>query len=427
MHDLALGIDVGTSGVRAAIVDESGRCQCFASTAIAPPVSTGGYVTQDPADWWRATCYVLANLSQQIDLKRIGAIAIDGTSGTVVGVDATGRPVVPAQMYNSAARAQVVRDIAAIAASETAVQGPTSALAKCLVLQRKRAVASLMPQASWISGQFSGRFNVTDENNALKLGYDPVLRGWPDWIERIGIRTECFPTVVPPGSVTGKIARRCARDFGLAADVMIVAGTTDGCAAFLATGADQYGQAVTSLGTTLVLKVLSDRPLFSAHFGIYSHRMGKAWLAGGASNSGGAAIAQHFCPDRISSLARKMRADVPTGLDYYPLPGRGERFPISDAEMMPRLVPLPNDDVVFLQGLFEGISNIEKRGYDLLTELGGPKIASVRAVGGGAKNPAWRVIRSRILKLPLIDPVNEEAAVGVGILAWRGLNGLIVG
>jgi D-ribulokinase len=427
MHDLVLGIDVGTSGVRAAIVDESGRCQCFASTAIAPPINIGGHATQDPADWWRATRYVLANLSQRIDLKRIGAIAVDGTSGTVLGVDVTGRPVAPAQMYNSTARAQMVQNIAAIIASETPAREHTSTLAKCLVLQRKRAVASLMPQASWISGQFSGQFKVTDENNALKLGYDPVSRAWPDWIEKIGIRRENFPTVVPAGTVTGEIAQRCAHETGLAADVVIVAGTTDGCAAFLATGADQYGQAVTSLGTTLVLKVLSDRPLFSANFGIYSHRMGKAWLAGGASNSGGAAMAQHFCLDRIISLSSKMLADVPTGFDYYPLPGRGERFPICDAEMMPHVDPRPNDDVVFLQALFEGIANIEKRGYDLLTELGGRKIASVRAVGGGAKNPAWRVIRSRTLDLPLIDPVEEEAAVGAGILAWRGLIGLIVG
>ena len=115
MHDLALGIDVGTSAVRAAAVDPNGCRTAFASATMPAPFDDNGLVTQRPAAWWKATRRVLQDLARQIYLKRIGAIAVDGTSGTVLGVDANGQPVTPAQMYNSRARADIVRLIAAVA------------------------------------------------------------------------------------------------------------------------------------------------------------------------------------------------------------------------------------------------------------------------------------------------------------------------
>ena len=421
MRDLALGIDVGTSGVRAAAVDADGCRAAFAAATMPAPFDENGLVTQHPAVWWKATRRVLQSIAQQIDLKRIGAIAVDGTSGTVLGVDANGQPVAPAQMYNSRARAEIVRSIAAVAPPESAAHGATSALARAIAMQTQPGVIRLIQQADWISAQFSQRFDVTDENNALKLGYDPIARCWPDWLVEVGLQPERLTTVVPAGTTTGTIARCRASALGLAADVAIVAGTTDACAAFLAAGAERCGDAVTSLGTTLVLKLLSDRPLFDSNLGVYSHRIDNVWLVGGASNSGGAAIAKHFCLDRIRELSEKMNPNVPTGLDYYPLAGRGERFPHNNPEMEAQLEPRPETDILFLQALMEGVTSVEKLGYHCIAELGGPLVKSIRTVGGGAKNAAWRTIRTRMLGIPLIDPVDDEAAVGAAKLARRGL------
>ena len=421
MRDLALGIDVGTSGVRAAAVDADGCRAAFAVATMPAPFDENGLVTQHPAIWWTATCRVLQNLAKQIDLKRIGSIAVDGTSGTILGVDANGQPVAPAQMYNSRARAEIVRSIAAVAPPESAAHGATSALARAIAMQTDPRVIRLIQQADWIAGQFSQRFDVTDENNALKLGYDPIARRWPDWLVEVGLQPDRLTTVVPAGTTTSTIARCRASALGLAADVVIVAGTTDGCAAFLAAGAGRCGDAVTSLGTTLVLKLLSDRPLFDPSLGVYSHRIDNVWLVGGASNSGGAAIAKHFCLDRIHELSEKMTPTVPTGLHYYPLAGRGERFPHNNPDMEEQLEPRPESDVLFLQALIEGVTSVEKLGYDCLAELGGSLIKSIRTVGGGAKNAAWQTIRARMLGIPLIDPGDDEPAVGAAKLARRGL------
>jgi sugar (pentulose or hexulose) kinase len=423
MHNLAVGIDVGTSGVRAAAVDETGLRVAFADVGMALPLGRGGLVTQDPAIWWDATRRVLQHLSKQIELERIGAIAVSGTSGTILGIDADGRPAAPAQMYNSQASARILRRIGAVAPAETVALGPTSALARAIALQSAPGVTRVIHQADWISGQFLGRFDLTDENNALKTGYNAVTRRWPDWLVEAGMRPDALPTVVAAGTVTGRIERQCSAELGLRTDVAIVAGTTDGCAAFLAAGAETCGDAVTSIGTTLVLKVLSDRAIFAPKFGVYSHRIGNTWLVGGASNSGGAAIAKHFPLDRIRALSKRMNPKVPSGLDYYPLAGRGERFPICDPHLEARLAPRVDDEVLFLKGLMEGVTGVEKLGYRVIADLGAPSVTSIRTVGAAARNLAWRAIRQRVLDVALVEPADSEAAVGAAKLAQKGVLG----
>lgn len=86
-------------------------------------------------------------------------------------------------------------------------------------------------------------------------------------------------------------------------------------------------QAVTSLGSTLAIKLLSEARVDDARYGLYSHRLGDAWLVGGASNTGGAVLRRHFSDAQLQELTGHLDASQPTGLDYYPLLSPGERFP----------------------------------------------------------------------------------------------------
>ena len=232
-----------------------------------------------------------------------------------------------------------------------------------------------------------------------------------------------LPDVQPPGTAFGPISDAAAQAFGLAAGTVMVAGTTDGCASFLATGASDIGDGVTALGSSLTIKVLSPKPVFAPQFGIYSHRIGDNWLAGGASNSGGKALAVHFSKDELIALSRQIAAEPPTGLDYYPLPAVGERFPFADQRMKPRLSPRPASDTEFLKGMFEGIAAIEALGYQRLAELGSPALRSVRSVGGGAANDVWTKIRQKKLGVPFLPALSEDAAFGTARLALQGAIG----
>ena len=417
---LYLGLDIGTSGVRAIAIDEDGAVGGQASAAMPPPARDGDSVLQDAEVWWRAVVAALAGLRAQLPLDRVRAIAVDGTSGTLLLADADGAPCGPARMYNDAGCRVEAARIKAIAPADSGAQGASSALAKLLRLQAGCEAMHALHQADWVAGRLLGRFGQSDENNALKLGYDVVRRQWPGWFEALGVRRELLPQVLPPGRAFGPIDPAIAGRFGFSPETVIVAGSTDGCAAFIATGAAAVGEGVTSLGSTLVLKLLSDRPIFAPDQGVYSHRLGERWLVGGASNSGGAALLAFFDEARMQDLSAGLRPDRPTGLDYYPLPARGERFPIADPRLAPRVTPRPADDATFFQGLLEGIAAIEARAYRTLETLGAPRLSSVRTVGKGAANSGWTAIRTRCLGVPLLAPASQEAAYGAALLARQG-------
>ena len=411
--EVFVGLDIGTSGARAVVIDTPG-----AQVAQGAAAMTGN--PRDPQVWWQAARIALQAVLDVLDRSAVRAIAVDGTSGTLLAVDAAGRPLADGLMYNDPCPdAAIVAAIARRAPVTSAALGPNSGLARALMFQALRP-HKVLHQADWVAFRFSGRM-ISDANNALKTGYDPAQDCWGGWIAETGLDMAVLPDVVAPGAPVGQITASAAAEFGLPPDTQVVAGTTDGCASFLATGAALPGEGVTVLGTTLTLKILSDRPICAPDYGIYSHRLLGMWLAGGASNSGGAALLTHFTAGEIVSLSGQIDPETDSGLDYYPLPRPGERFPVADPAMQPRLTPRPDDRALFLQGLFEGIAEIEARGYARLTELGAPPLTSVRTMGGGAGNPVWTRLRERRLQVPMLAPRSEAAAYGAALLARRGV------
>jgi sugar (pentulose or hexulose) kinase len=421
--DLVLGIDLGTSGVRCCAVDESGRLLGMAAAPMAPPRQLGAAVEQDPTVWWEATVIAIRSLGRSLNLGAVRRVAVDGTSGTLLLINAHGCPRSQGLMYNDARSVAAATRIKAVAPPESGAHGASAALAKLLHLVSDDVTSDVryaVHQADWIAGRLTGHFGVSDENNALKLGYDPVARDWPQWFDALGVPRRLLPTVRIPGSLLGLLHRSSAEELGLQPGIDVRLGTTDGVAAFLATRGTNPGDAVTSLGSTLVVKLLSDRPLFAPAQGVYSHRLGDRWLAGGASNSGGAALLVHFTAEHIAELTPQLRPNHPTGLNYYPLPAPGERFPFADPAMPPRVSPRPQDDAEFLQGLLEGIAGIEALAFSRLRDLGAPPLRRVITIGGGARNSAWQVIRERQLGVPVTVAECAEAAYGTALLALYG-------
>lgn len=418
---LALGIDVGTSGVRVAVLDAGGDVVAEAGVKMpaAPQPARPG--RSAAWDWFDATESALGAISAKVSLRTVEAFAVDGTSGTLVAVDAVLQPVAPPSLYNDPCQPEILDRIKTCAPPHCAALGATSALGRAIELQ-VREPYRILHQADWIGALLSGRFGATDENNALKTGYDPLARCWPAWLRDAGMDTGLLPDVVPAGSVlaSGPMSK-LARALGFQEPMAWIAGTTDGCAAFLATGASRPGEGVTSLGSTLVLKVLSDGPVFAPAYGIYSHRVGDLWLAGGASNTGGAALLEHFSVEQMMALEPRIDPDHELGLGFYPLPGVGERFPLHDPEMVSRVTPRPAGEADFLQALLEGIADIEALGYRRLAEVGATKVTSVRTVGGGASNTAWSQLRQRRLAVPFLSAHSQAAAAGVARLALRAL------
>jgi len=153
-HALFIGIDLGTSGVRACAIDQNEKLLHLCSSPIPGPIRHNQSVTQNPSLWWQATDQVLKQLFAQIDPSEVAAISVNGTSGTVLLCDDTGKPVTDALMYNDASCTGQAERIKAIAPQSSGAHGTGSGLAKLLYLQNKYPTATrLLHQADWITGQ----------------------------------------------------------------------------------------------------------------------------------------------------------------------------------------------------------------------------------------------------------------------------------
>lgn len=419
-----IGIDLGTSGCRALAINQSGEPIAQARQPLPPPTRTGeNGVEQSPELWWDAVVRMLRGLGDRTRGLPVTGIGVDGTSGTLLLCSPEGAPLGPALMYNDNRSAAQAARIANVAPVDSPARGTGSSLAKLLFLRERSDPPPgtlALHQADWIIGRLTGRFGVSDWNNCLKLGYDPQGEAWPAWLLQMDLAPIALPHVVAPGTPVGSLDPGVADLTGLRADALVTAGTTDSTAAVIAAGAGQQGDGVTSLGSTLVVKVVGNAPVWAPAYGVYSHRLGDLWLIGGASNTGGAVLQQYFSDREIQQLTEALRPEEPTGLDYYPLPGKGERFPVNDPGLAPRLEPRPKDDRRFFQGLLEGMARIEAAGYRRLQSLGAPPPRAVATIGGGAQNAGWTRIRERILGVPVMQGTAQEAALGAALLASRG-------
>ena len=416
----SLGIDFGTSGARGIIINR------LREIIYSIDYSFKNSVTDNLATVWEKTLYwLLDNIPINIR-QNLKAIAINGTSSTVLLCDATGKPLDQPILYNDD-RGKVVLDrIKAVAPPHHVVISATSSLAKLLWWQQQPIFTQgvyLLHQADWLSFLLHGKLGISDYHNALKLGYDVEKLEYPIWLQNLDC-SKLFPQVFPPGTAIGNITPQISKRFSLPLDCIVHTGTTDSIAAFLASGATQPGEAVTSLGSTLVLKLLSNYPVTDSRYGIYSHRLGNLWLTGGASNTGGAVLRHFFTDAELVSLSSQIDPTIISNLEYYPLLQPGDRFPINDPNLPPQLEPRPDNPVTFLHGLLESMARIEALGYEKLQELGANKLIRVYTAGGGAKNPIWGQIRQRCLRVPVVKSQYTEAAYGSALFTqdcslWR--------
>ncbi len=440
----SLGIDVGTSGVRALLMDGHktpiSQAQIdFKNIELNIKNQTIAPYSKKPHEWLSALHLVLLQVKETLqkkalDLSSISHLALDGTSGSVLLSDTKGTILTDVLMYNDQRAVEQAKYIGNYAPTNTAAIGASSGLAKILWLaeHHKEQISDktcFLNQADWLTGYFSGKFAISDHNNALKMGYDAQKHCWPQWLlellERYHLKPSILPEVLAPGTVIGNILPEFCQKYGFHPNLKICAGTTDSTAAIMATGADHIGQAVTSLGSTLVMKILSKQPIFDPYYGVYSQPYGDLWLVGGSSNSGGAILQSLFQTHELMAMTdeldhkRVMGQFTLQDLHYYPLLTQGERFPINDPHKIPIISPKPSKQCDFFQALLEGMADIEAMAYKKLVDLGAPYPKLIRSIGGGAKNKTWQFIREQKMGIPIIIAEQQQAATGSAILAQK--------
>ena len=418
---LGLGVDLGSSGLRLALINRAGVLQAELSSDYPAPF-------HDPQGWREGLIALCAQLPAPLR-QAVAAIAVDGTSGTLLlchgdgsllsGDLASALPYHQACPRQAAAAAALVGPQAALSAAASA----SGSLARALQLLERAATRQgsgpwlLRHQADWLMGWLLGDWRWGEEGNNLRLGWD--LQG-QNWLGSIGRQpwSSALPHIRPSGCTVGGLGAAAAAALGLSEDCRVVAGSTDASAAVLAAD-PQPGDGITVLGTTLVLKQFSPLPLQGP--GISCQRLAGQWLVGGASNAGAGVLRQFFSDAQLVELSRQIDPRRSSGLQLRPLPRPGERFPVDDPWLEPVLEPRPVSDALYLQGLLEGLARIERDGWRRLEQLGAPPLQRVISLGGGARNPQWRAIRQRTLGVPVLNRPQCSAAQGMARLALSAL------
>jgi len=431
MTPLVIGIDIGTGGARAVVTDAEGKVLFSASHLSPPPFMDSTGVSEQVADAWEIAALsalgrCLKGLRQAGgDARSVEAIGVDGTSGTIVLLDADHRPLYPGLMHNDTrafAEAARLNDLLDEHCRETGYRfGASFALSKILWLKDHRPLlferaARIAHQADFIIGRLTGNYGTSDPSNALKTGYNLITDRWPEEFEEWGL-APLLPRVIPSGSPVGQIRPEVAEEFGLREDALVLAGVTDSTAAFLATGASQPGEFCVSLGTTMAFKGISETLVHDPEGAVYCHRHpGGCWLPGGASNVGGACLNRFFPNRTLSELDGQVAGLFPTRTLCYPLVEVGERFPFQSPDANGFFEPAENEEDQYLS-LLQGVALVEKWCFERFERLGVKVVPPVYSAGGGSRSDAWCQIRSNVLQRPLVRCRSTDSAFGAAVLA----------
>ena len=405
---LVLGIDFGTSGVRIAVLNMDGELIHTSSTDYQKGL-------EDPEDW-QECCKVLIQALPNRYRQSLVALAVDGTSGTILACDHKGKPIGQALPYHLSCLEQK-QALSELIPDGKLAASVSSSLSRALRLTAKHGANVLLRhQADWISGWLLGDWRWGEEGNNLRLGWDLNAQAWPKSMEELSWRS-ALPEIVCSGSILGTLATERAKNLNLPEKMLVVAGTTDANAAVLSANPGPE-DGITILGSTLVLKRFIEHPIQGS--GISNHRVGGRWLCGGASNTGCSVLRQLFSDAQLQELSQQINPKMDSGLKLRPMPRQGERFPVDDPMLKPVMGPRPVSDALYLHGLLEGLARIEAKGWQKLNELGAAAPKQVISLGGGARNPQWRQLRQRILKLPITTCTLPPAA-GVARLALEAV------
>jgi len=431
-----LGLDLGTGGARVIVVAEDGEVLAMAGAGIEridghARLAAEGRHEQDPEAWWAAARAALRAALATLDQHsgppcELRALAVDGTSGTLVGVDAAGRPTTPALMYDDGRAIEEARELAGLQDSGATVSA-TSGTAKMRWIEGHRPrdferTHVFLHQADFVVTRLTGEVGVTDASNALKSGFDLGRGAWATWLDKLPELRARLARVIEPGETIGTIRAEVAEELGLPRGLKIVAGATDGTAAFIASGASRVGEDNTTLGTTLVFKRVAEREVRDPEGLLYCHKLpGQVWLPGAASNVGGGWIREHFGDADLGQLDEAAQALLPTAHLAYPLVSRGERFPFLAPAAEGFCEPPPENPGALYAANLQGIALFERLAYETLDRvLGAPTegdAPAVFATGGGARSDLWLQLRADVCQRIYHRPACSESAFGSAVLA----------
>jgi len=442
-----LGIDLGTSSVKAILVSERGKIAGDSSQKYPIYSPSPDWAEQDPEQWWESTIKAVRKAVHQSHIKpsQIKAVGLSGqTHGTVL----VGNSLLPLRKaiiwmdQRSIAQTRWLQERIGNRLSRiTGLPIATGFMAPSLLWIRenepgiwKKIYQFLLPK-DYIRLKLTGSLasDVTDAGGTLLL--DTVKRKWsPEILEKLEIPASFAPPLYESCQITGKVTKKAAKEISLKEGTPVSAGGADQIMGAVGNGIVELGKVACSIGTGGLVVTPMEHPQLAPKVGLHTipHAIPGKWILMGAILSGGSSLSWFHrqvilgrekifkSENSYQSLFREVSPTpaASKGLIFLPYL-KGERTPYLDPQARGAFIglSLQHNRRDLTRAIMEGVVFALKESLEIFKGLG-IEITSVTAWGGGARNKLWRQIQADVFNLPiLISPTQEGSAYGAAITA----------
>jgi xylulokinase len=443
-----LGIDVGTGGTRAVLIDEGGRVVSSASEEHQPFASPQpGWAEQDPNDWWRACRVAVRNVLAQggIRSNQVACVGFSGQMHGAVLLDEQGQVVRPALIWCDVRTEKQAEELTAEIGSARLLQLTCNpaltnfTLTKCLWVRENepenwRRVRSLMLPKDYVRFRLTGEraTDLADASGTLLL--DVAHRRWSqEMLDLVQMDRALLPALYESSEVCARICDLGAAATGLEAGTPVVAGAGDQGAGSIGIGVVAPGAVSATIGTSGVVLAATNSPALDpgGRLHTFCHGLPDRWLVMGVTQAAGLSLRWFRDQFTMSNGHRDsyealtaQAANVPPGSDgllWAPYL-MGERTPYLDATARAMLVGLTasHTRAHIVRAILEGVAFSLRDSLTIFEQIGVP-VKTIRLGGGGARSALWRQIQADVYERDVETvEVEEGAAYGAAILAGVG-------
>jgi xylulokinase len=448
-----LGIDIGTSGTKAALFDPRGAVVAAHTVSYPMYHPQNGWAEQDAADWWAAAASAVRQVVGHSGVRPgdIAAVGLTGQMHSLTLLDRDGEVIRPAILWCDQRTGAECGELTARVGAErlieiTANPAMTGFTASKLLWVRNhepeayaRARLALLPK-DYIRYKLTGAAasDVSDASGVQLL--DIGKRAWSlEALKALDIEPSLLPRVYESPEVTGRITKQAAALTGLPEGTPVVAGAGDNAAAAVGTGVVREGVSFTTIGTSGVVFVHTDTMKIDPRGRVHTLccAVPGAWHMMGVTLAAGFSLhwfKDEFCQaereaarllgDSPYKILDEAAARAPLGADrllYLPYL-QGERTPHRDPDCRGAFIGLSASHTrrELLRAVMEGVCYSLRDCAGIFAELGAP-LSHTRACGGGATSAVWRQMLADVMGLPILTPKSKEGpALGAALLAGVG-------
>lgn len=439
-----LGIDVGTGGSRAVLIDANGSVAASATIEHAPFASPEiGWAEQDPRDWWRASAAAIRTVlaKENVVADEIGGIALSGQMHGAVFLNEADAVLRPSIIWCDQRTEKQCRELTKEIGAENLIRLVSNpaltnfTLTKMLWLRDNEPeiwnqVRTVLLPKDYVRFRLSGdkATEVSDASGTLML--DVQNRKWSSEIlAAVGIGENLLPRLYESAEITGTISAGCAAETGLKEGTPVIAGAGDNAAGAIGMGIVRPGAVSATIGTSGVVFAVTDSPFVDLKGRIHTfcHAVPNRWHNTGVTQAAGLSFrwfrdnfASNASYDDLVERAAKISAGA-DGLLWTPYL-MGERTPHIDPNARASLIGLTasHTEAHVIRAILEGVAFSLRDSIEIYKELNIP-IENVRLGGGGARSPLWRQIQADVYGQTVeIVEAEEGAAYGAALLAGVG-------